>query len=65
MDIQFMEKALSVANKSKCDVPIGAVVVNNGKIISFAHNTNVKSKLSTNHAEILAINKACKKIKNK
>ena len=63
MDIQFMEKALSVANKSKCDVPIGAVIVKNGKIISFTHNTNVKSKLSTNHAEILAINKACKKLK--
>ncbi len=62
MDTKFMEKAINIAKKSKNDVPIGAVIVCGDKAISFAHNTNVKTKFSTNHAEIIAINKACKKL---
>lgn len=58
-----MEKAIEIAKKSTVEVPVGAVVVQNDKVIAIAHNTNVKTKLSTNHAEILAINKACKKLK--
>ena len=63
MDTKFMEFAIKIATKSKTEVPVGAVVVYNGKIISYAHNTNTKTKISTNHAEIIAINKACKKLK--
>ena len=63
MDEKFMRMAIDMANRGKVEVPVGAVVVCNGKVISKAHNTNVVTKLSTNHAEILAINKACKKMK--
>ena len=63
MDEKYMKLAIDVATKSKVEVPVGAVIVCNGKVLSMAHNSNVKTKLSTNHAEILAINKACKKLK--
>lgn len=63
MQEKYMEKAIEIAKKSAIEVPVGAVVVQNNKVIAIAHNTNVKTKLSTNHAEILAINKACKKLK--
>ena len=58
-----MQVAIDIATKSKVEVPVGAVVVLNGKVIAKAHNTNVRTKLSTNHAEVIAINKACKKLK--
>ena len=41
------------------DVPVGAVVVRDGKIISRAHNEREKNSCSTSHAEILAIERAC------
>lgn len=44
------------------EVPIGAVVVLNGEIISRAFNKRENSKIATHHAEILAIEKACKKL---
>lgn len=46
------------------EVPIGAVIVKNNKIIAKAHNERNKKKLATYHAEILAINRACKKLKD-
>jgi len=49
---------------SKGEVPVGAVVVRNGKIISQAYNKREKSQIATHHAEILAIEKACKKLKS-
>lgn len=48
----------------KDEVPVGAVIVVNGKIIARAHNLMEKTQLATAHAEILAINKACKKLKS-
>jgi tRNA(adenine34) deaminase len=45
-------------------VPVGAVIVKNNKIISKAYNKKEKTKNVTKHAEIIAISKACKKIKN-
>ena len=63
MNEEYMKIAISIAKKSKGEVPVGAVIVANGKVIAAAHNTNTKTKVSTNHAEILAINKACKKLK--
>lgn len=63
MNELFMEKAIYIAKKSKKDIPVGAIIVKDNKIISMAFNNNVKNKLSTSHAEILAIEKACKKCK--
>ena len=46
------------------EVPIGAVIVKDGKVIARAHNLMEKTQMATAHAEILAINKACKKLKS-
>ena len=64
-DKYYMELALKEAKKSLKydDVPIGAVIVKNNKIISKAHNMKEKTKIATKHAEIVAIEKACKKMK--
>jgi len=50
--------------KDKDEVPVGAVIVLDGKVIARAHNTMEKTQLATAHAEINAINKACKKLKS-
>ena len=62
---KFMEEAIRLAKKanSKKEVPIGAVIVRDDKIISRGFNKREKSKNALNHAEIIAINKACKKLK--
>ena len=49
---------------SQGEIPIGAVIVRNEKIISKAYNKREKSQIATHHAEILAIQKACKKLKS-
>ncbi len=66
MDIKFMKLAIKQAQKAqeKDEVPIGAVIVSDGKVIAKAHNLMEKTQLATAHAEILAINKACKKLKS-
>lgn len=46
----------------KEEIPIGAVIVKNGKIISTGFNMREKNQIATHHAEILAIEKACKKL---
>ena len=63
---KFMGEALKQAKKAlrKDEVPIGAVVVKDGKIISRAFNQTESKNLPTAHAEILAIEKACKKLKD-
>ena len=60
---KFMKSALKQAKIAyqKGEVPIGAVIVKDGVIISRAYNRRNEKKLSTAHAEILAIEKACKK----
>ena len=65
--MNFMNQAFLLAKKaySHNDVPIGAVIVHNGKIIARAENRVQKSKNPTLHAEIVAINKACKKLNQK
>jgi tRNA(adenine34) deaminase len=62
----FMEEALRLATKAgkRDEVPIGAVIEKDGKIIAKAYNTREKSHDATAHAEILAIKKACKKVKD-
>lgn len=60
----FMKIALEEAKKAykKGEVPIGAVLVVDNKIISKAHNTREKYQQALNHAEILVIKEACEKI---
>ncbi len=62
MDEIFMREALKEAAKAakKGETPVGAVIVRDGKIIARAHNLREKKKNALQHAEILAINKACK-----
>lgn len=61
---KFMKEALKEAQKAfdKAEVPVGAVIVKDGKIIARAHNLKESKKQPTSHAEILAIEKACKKL---
>ena len=63
---KYMELALKEAKKSlkTDDVPVGAVIVENNRVIAKAHNTKEKNKIVTKHAEINAVEKACKKKKN-
>ena len=63
---KFMIEALKEAKKAykKNEVPIGAVIIKDNKIIARAYNKKEKNNIATHHAEILAINKACRKIKN-
>lgn len=62
----FMKEALKEAEKaySKLEVPVGAVIVKDGKIIARAHNQKESKTDTTKHAEILAIQKASKKLKS-
>ena len=62
---KYIELALKEAKKSikTNDVPVGTIIVENGKIIAKAHNTREKKHKITGHAEINAIEKACKKKK--
>lgn len=61
---KFMKEALKEARKAynKEEVPVGAVIVKDGKIIARSHNLKETKNSSVCHAEILAINKACKKL---
>ena len=61
---RFMRLALKQAQVSyKADeVPIGAVVVKNGVVIARAHNTRNASRNAVEHAELVAIQRACKKL---
>lgn len=61
---KFMLEALKEANKAlaKDEVPIGAVVVFENKIIARGHNQKEKTQIATKHAEVIAIEKACKKV---
>ena len=66
MQNKFMKAALKCAQKAfdEGEVPIGAVVVCDGKIISRGHNRRTKKHIATAHAEIEAIEKACRKLKS-
>lgn len=61
---KYMQIALKMAQIAyqKGEVPIGAVLVKDGKILAKAYNKRQTSRVATNHAEVLAITKACKKI---
>ena len=61
---KFMEEALKQAKKAyeKGEIPVGAVIVKDNKIIARAYNEKEEKKDTTKHAEIIAIQKASKKL---
>ena len=63
-DEEYMRMALKEAEKAaKADeVPVGCVIVRNGEVIAKAHNLREKNQQANAHAEILAIQKASKKL---
>lgn len=63
-DIKFMRVAIEEAEKAgnQLEVPIGAVVVLNGEIIAKAHNLRESEQSAIAHAELRAIDEACRKL---
>jgi tRNA(adenine34) deaminase len=62
----FMGLALKEAEKAEeiDEVPVGAVIVKDGKVIARAHNLKEKKMQAYAHAEMLAIQKASRKLSN-
>lgn len=65
-DEYFMRQALTEAEKSlpEGEVPVGAVLVSGGKILSRGHNRPILNSDPTAHAEVITIRKACLKKKS-
>ena len=65
-DEDFMQLAIQQAKIAykKGDIPIGAVIVQNGKVIGKGYNKKEKKHCSIYHAEIVALTNACKKLKD-
>ena len=57
---KYMQMAIEEALMPTTDVPVGAVIVFDGRVIAKKHNMREENNLATAHAEILAINEACK-----
>ena len=66
MEEKFMLEALKEAKKAyaKDEVPVGAVIVKDGKIIARGHNLKELKCDTTKHAEIISIQKASKKLQS-
>ena len=65
-EIKYMKEALKEAKKAELidEVPIGCVIVKDDKIIARGHNQRETNQSPIGHAEIIAINKASKKLKS-
>ena len=65
-DLYFMKKALAQAKRAakKNEVPVGAVLVKNGKIVAKGHNIPIRSLDPTAHAEIVCLRAGARKLKN-
>lgn len=63
-DEKFMRLAIDEAKRAECEdeVPVGAVIVRGGEVIASAYNTREYGKNALYHAEIKAIDAACKKL---
>lgn len=63
---KYIDEVIKLANKAKKkeEIPVGAIIVLNNKIISRAYNLKNKTQIATKHAEIIAIEKANRKIKS-
>jgi len=61
-DLELMTAALAEAEKAAAlgEVPVGAVIAKDGQIIAAAHNTRETEKNALHHAELLAIDRACR-----
>lgn len=61
-DHELMGAALAEAEKAAAlgEVPVGAVVARRGEIVAAAHNTRETERNAVHHAELLAIDRACK-----
>ena len=66
LEEKFMKEALKEAQKAyeKLEVPVGCIIVKDGKIIARAHNLKETKYDTTKYAEILAIQKASKKLES-
>jgi tRNA(adenine34) deaminase len=62
----FMQIAIEQARIAarKGEVPVGAVIVCNGKVIAKAHNRRERTQNALAHAEVLAIARGCKKLRS-
>ena len=63
-DTAYMQQALSLAAEAAAqdEVPVGALIVHRGEVIATAYNTREASRCATHHAEILAIEAACRRL---
>lgn len=64
MKPEFMQRTIELAKKSGNDIPVGAIIVKDGKIIAEACNEREKNHDVSAHAEIIAIRKAGEKLNN-
>lgn len=66
MEIKYMKEAIkeAIKAKKKDEVPIGCVIVKNDIIIARGHNLREMKQQSIAHAEIIALQKACKKLES-
>ena len=66
MNDEYLKQLIKLAKKAskKKEVPISAIIVKDGKIISKAFNKRIKNNNVLDHAEIMAIRKAEKKLKD-
>lgn len=62
---KYIDEAIKMANKAKKkkEVPVGALIIKDNKIISKAYNLKNRTNIATKHAEIIAIEKANRKMK--
>ncbi len=61
--MKFMREALKIAKQSGEDLPIGAVIMRDGKVLAKAHNKKEAKNDVTAHAEMLVIQSAQRKLK--
>ena len=63
-DLYFMDAALELAKQSAAEgeVPVGCVIVRNGQIVGRGRNRREKNKSALSHAEIEAIDQACRNL---
>ena len=60
--VEFMKQALSLAKEAAAlgEVPVGAIVVKDGEIVGKGYNLRENNASATAHAEIIAIEEACR-----
>ncbi len=65
-DLKWMQAALCEAQRAEVEgeVPVGAVVVREGRLVARAHNRPIRLRDPTAHAEILALRRAARKLAN-